>query len=791
MSTVAQPGRLTGRGRWPAAESGRPRLVVAAALLGFFMMALDATAVNVALPGIGRNLGGATAALQWVADGYTLMFAALLISAGAISDRIGARRVFGLGLAAFVTASAACGLAPAMWFLIAARVVQGSAAALALPASLALIRQAFDDPSRRARAVAQWAAGGALAIVAGPVAGGMLTSAVSWRAIFFINLPVGIAVLALLTRAPRSPRRDTPLDLPGQVTAVLALAALTSGVIEGGAGGFGRPLVLGCLLLAALAIGTFLLVEARAAAPMVPLGLFRSRTVTVCVAVGFTINVAFYGAVFVYSLFFQQVLGLSALGAGLLFLPMTALVSSANLGSARAAARFGPRLPIWAGQLVAALGTLGLVTVGATTDRYLIAVILIPVGIGLGFAVPSLTAMLLEALPSAQAGLAAGVLNSGRQVGGTVAVAVFGALVAHRTSFGAGVRESMLIVAVMLAGSTLAALRLPRLPVLRLRPVAAGAADPLGLGGGEGPLQRFPGGGQILLGQRDEQAVDHGQLRDPARHGAGPESGLARRGEQDEVGDLGDRGPREIRHRDRGGAVIAGLAEHVDRVHGGAGVRQADRDVALIAEGGRRDGHVRIRPGERGLADPLQFHLQVQGDKPAGAHAINIDPLSSGERFHHALEGRDVDMARGVRDRLGIGVGDLLRDRRRVVVRVDLRGNRYPRTAILGDGTGQRQAQFRVPAQADRPAEADHAGGGRAAGTGQLGNVPPGDAGRVVEDGLRYPALHRREVRQQRPDGDEDAEVRSPVLMFGHPARLPFFALKSAAVAGCLEHGAR
>jgi MFS family permease len=184
----------------------------------------------------------------------------------------------------------------------------------------------------------------------------------------------------------------------------------------------------------------------------------------VCVAVGFTINVAFYGAVFVYSLFFQQVLGLSALGAGLLFLPMTALVSSANLGSARAAARFGPRLPIWAGQLVAALGTLGLVTVGATTDRYLIAVILIPVGIGLGFAVPSLTAMLLEALPSAQAGLAAGVLNSGRQVGGTVAVAVFGALVAHRTSFGAGVRDSMLIVAVMLVGSTLAALRLPRLP---------------------------------------------------------------------------------------------------------------------------------------------------------------------------------------------------------------------------------------------------------------------------------------------------------------------------------------
>ena len=465
MSTVTDARRRL----LPSVESGRPGLVLVAALLGFFMMALDATAVNVALPGIGRSLGGSTAGLQWVVDGYTLMFAALPISAGAVSDLVGARRVFGLGLAAFVVASAACGLAPAMWFLIAARVVQGSAAAIALPASLALVRQGFDDPAQRARAVARWTVGGAVAIVAGPVAGGVLTTAVSWRAIFFINLPVGIAVLAVLTRAPRSPRRAAPLDLPGQLTAVIALAAVTYGIIEGGASGFGRPAVLGCLLLAVLAAGAFVLVEARTADPMVPLSLFRSRTVTISLAVGFMINAAFYGVIFILSLFFQQVLGLSALSAGLLFLPMTALVSVANLGSARVAARSGPRLPIWLGQLIAALGlaalvaVVALVAVSGTTERYLIAVILVPVGVGLGFAIPSLTVLLLDTLPAAQAGLAAGVLNSARQIGGTVAVAVSGALVAHRASFGAGMRDSLLILTAGLLATTAAALRLGRL----------------------------------------------------------------------------------------------------------------------------------------------------------------------------------------------------------------------------------------------------------------------------------------------------------------------------------------
>jgi EmrB/QacA subfamily drug resistance transporter len=433
-----------------------------AALLGFFMLSLDATAVNVALPGIGRTLGGSTAGLQWVVDAYTLMFAALLVSAGAVSDRVGAKRLFGFGLAAFMVASAGCGVTPALAFLIVGRAVQGSAAAFMLPASLALVRQAFTDPARRAKAIAHWSVGGAAAIAAGPVAGGVLTSALSWRAIFFINLPVGVVTLTLLTGAPRSPRRAVPLDPAGQVTAIAGLAALTFGVIEGGETGFGRPLVFGCLLLAAAAMAAFVCVEARAAHPMVPLRLFRSRTVTVCVAIGFAINVAFYGLLFVLSLFFQRVLGESAVVAGLMFLPMTALLSSANLTSAKVAARYGPRVPIWTGLGVSALGMLALLFACTGADRVLLAAVLVPAGVGLGFALPSLTVVLLEAIPADQAGLAAGLFNSSRQVGGTLAVAVFGALVSHRATFVSGMRDSMLIGVLMLFAATAAALNLPR-----------------------------------------------------------------------------------------------------------------------------------------------------------------------------------------------------------------------------------------------------------------------------------------------------------------------------------------
>ena len=301
--------------------------------------------------------------------------------------------------------------------------MQGSAAAVMLPASLALVRQAYADPVRRAKAIAVWAVGGTVAMAGGPVAGGALTSGLSWRAIFFLNLPAGLAAAVLLSRAPRSPRRVAPLDPAGQVTAVAALAALTFGVIDGGETGFGRPAVLGCLLLAVVAMAAFAIAETRAAHPMVPLGLFRSRTVTVCVAIGFAVNVAFYGVIFVLSLYFQRVLGQSAVTAGLEFLPMTALLPAANLASARLGSRFGPQAPIKAGLLVSVLGLVALLAVSAR--KVLLTAALVPAGTGLGLAVPSVIIVLLDAIPADQAGMAAGLLNSSRQVGGTLAVAVF------------------------------------------------------------------------------------------------------------------------------------------------------------------------------------------------------------------------------------------------------------------------------------------------------------------------------------------------------------------------------
>ncbi|MFF0248448.1 MFS transporter [Streptosporangium sandarakinum] len=442
-------------------RTAAPKLILATTFMGIFLLNLDAMAMNVALPGIGRALGGGTAGLQWIVDAYTLMFAALLLSAGTLSDRVGASRAFGVGVAVFTVASAACGLAPGLGELIAARLLQGSAAAIMLPSSLALVRQAFPDAAERVRAIALWTVGGAVAVAAGPVIGGVLSGTLGWRAIFAVNLPVGVATLAVLTRVERSPRGSAPLDPYGQLTAVIALAALTFGVIDGGENGFGEPVVLGCLGLAAVAAAAFVVIEARTAAPMVPLGLFRSRTVTVSVVIGFVVNAVFYGLVFVLSLFFQDVLNLSAMSAGLMFLPMTAVIAGANLASARAAARFGPRTPIALGQAVVVLAIFGLLWMDEGTGGAVVAVMLVPIGLGMGLVVPSLTAVLLNDIAADRAGTAAGILNSFRQTGGALAVAVLGTSVADRGGFVVDLRVALCVAAVMLVATTAAALMLP------------------------------------------------------------------------------------------------------------------------------------------------------------------------------------------------------------------------------------------------------------------------------------------------------------------------------------------
>ncbi|GAA1698255.1 MFS transporter [Streptomyces yatensis] len=438
---------------------------LAAAVLGFFVITLDATIVNVTLPSIRDALGGQITGLQWVVDAYTLMFAALLLSAGSLSDRIGARRAFAGGLSLFVIASVACGLAPTLPMLIAARVVQGIGAAVTMPTSMALVRQAFPDPGRRARAVGVWAMGGAAAAAAGPVLGGVL-SLVNWRMIFWINVPVGVLTLLLLSRTRPSPTRPAPFDWTGQITAILAMGGLTFGAIEAGDAGFSAPQVLAALALAMVALAAFVAAQAKVAHPMVPLTLFRSPTVVVATGIGFAFMVGFYGLPFLFSLYFQQQHGLSALGAGIAFLPMMLLSALLTPFSARIAERTGPRVPVIAGLVLIAAGSIALALVPASAPVWASALLLIPVGMAGPLVMPTTTALLLDHVPTEQTGTAGGVFNASRQIGGALAVAVFGALITSRSGFQHGLRISLALAAAI---ALLAALITRRLGAARGR----------------------------------------------------------------------------------------------------------------------------------------------------------------------------------------------------------------------------------------------------------------------------------------------------------------------------------
>ncbi|MER8001636.1 MFS transporter [Streptomyces sp. NPDC095613] len=457
MPLTASPRRSSQAG---APETNRhATATLAAAVLGFFVITLDATIVNVALPSIRDALGGGITGLEWVVDAYTLMFAALLLSAGSLSDRIGARRAFAGGLSLFVVASVVCGLAPTLPVLIAARVVQGIGAAVTMPTSMALVRQAFPDPARRARAVGVWAMGGAVAAAAGPVLGGVLSLA-SWRMIFWINLPVGILTLLLLSRTQQSPTRPAPFDWIGQITAILAMGGLTFGAIEAGDAGFTAPQVLLALGIAVAALAAFVTAQAKVAHPMVPLTLFRSPTVVAATGIGFAFMVGFYGLPFLFSLYFQQQHGLSALGAGIAFLPMMLLSAALTPFSARIAERTGPRVPVIAGLTLIAAGSITLALVPASVPVWASALLLIPVGMAGPLVMPPTTALLLEHVPAEQTGTAGGVFNTSRQIGGALAVAVFGALISAPAGFQHGLRVSLVLTAVIALLAALAAGRL-------------------------------------------------------------------------------------------------------------------------------------------------------------------------------------------------------------------------------------------------------------------------------------------------------------------------------------------
>jgi EmrB/QacA subfamily drug resistance transporter len=452
---------LSVAGRVPSCAPSRehPAVALTAAVLTFFVITLDAVVVNVALPSIRAELGGGITGLQWVVDGYTLMFAALLLSAGALSDRIGAGRALRAGMLLFVAASAACALAPTLGVLVAARFVQGAAAAIMMPASMALIGHAYPDPRRRARAVGAWAMGGAIASSSGPVVGGLLTLS-SWRLIFVLNLPVGVLALVLLARTARSPHHLHPFDRAGQLTAVLAMGGLTYGAIEAGAVGFGAPRVVVSFAVAAVALVSFLVAEARGAAPMVPPDLFRSRTVVVAVVVGFAFVVGYYGLPFVESLFLQQIRHLSPLTTGVVFLPMMLVGAALTPFSARLAERVGVRTMVSGGLLAMATGLVAIALLPASAPVWTTAALMVLLGAGGPLVVPPLTGALLNAVPTQRAGVAGGVFNTSRQLGGALAVAVFGALLAGPAGLATGMRLSLLLAAVVALAAAAAALSL-------------------------------------------------------------------------------------------------------------------------------------------------------------------------------------------------------------------------------------------------------------------------------------------------------------------------------------------
>ncbi|WGR74003.1 MULTISPECIES: MFS transporter [unclassified Bradyrhizobium] len=427
-------------------------LTLAAMSLGYGVVQLDVTIVNTALDAMGKTLGGGVAELQWVVSAYTIAFAAFILTAGALGDRIGAKRIFMAGFAIFTAASLACALSPNAAVLIGARLAQGLAAAILVPNSLALLNHAYADDRARGRGVAVWAAGASLALTAGPFIGGGLITLVGWRAIFLVNLPIGVMGLWLTwhyaDETTRAPSRE--IDLPGQLAAIGALGALAGAIIEAGALGWAHPAVFGAFAAAAILGGLFVWQESRAAQPMLPLSLFSHRLFALTSLVGLLVNVAIYGLIFVLSLYFQRINGLSAWWTGLAFVPMMGAVLPVNLLAPRVAERIGPCPTIVVGTCISALGCIGLLWIGAGTSYWAICAQLIAISGGLGLLVPPLTSTLLGSAEKARSGIAAGVLNATRQTGSVLGVALFGSLVAGEGAFMAGLHLSLLVSAAVL-----------------------------------------------------------------------------------------------------------------------------------------------------------------------------------------------------------------------------------------------------------------------------------------------------------------------------------------------------
>ncbi len=409
------------------------KLPLVAVCLGYFMVILDVTVVSVAAPLIGTALHASVTGLQWVVDGYSLVFAGLLLFCGGLGDRVGGKPVFLTGLVVFTCASAGCGLTSTTPGLILARLVQGAGAALMVPTSLSLLKAAYSDKAARARAFGVWGTVSGLAAGAGPVLGGLLASGTGWRSVFLVNVPVGVVAIALTARYVPSTAvagRRSGLDVPAQFAMAAALTGLTSGLIEAGALHWTHPAVLGAFAVFLTGCVAFLLLERRSRAPMLPLSLFRSRDFTASVIIGVLLNIGFYGLLFLAPLYFQRLHHYGVLRTGVALLPIVGIVALASALAGRITARTGPRLPMVTGLAVGAAGLLGWLLAGPGTPYPALIAPMAAVGFGTAFTMPAATAAVMESAPAAHGGAASAAFNAARQTGSAIGVAAFGTLVA-------------------------------------------------------------------------------------------------------------------------------------------------------------------------------------------------------------------------------------------------------------------------------------------------------------------------------------------------------------------------
>jgi EmrB/QacA subfamily drug resistance transporter len=439
-----------------------------AVAFGLFMIMLDNTVVNVALPAIQEDLGVGLSELEWIVTGYALTFAALMLTGGKLADLLGRRLIFVVGLAVFTASSLACGLAGSGEILIAARIVQGAGAALMNPATLSIITATF-PPHQRGTAIGMWAGVSALALAIGPLVGGLLTQHASWHWIFFINVPIGLIAIAasfVLIDESRDTSEVQRLDLPGLLTSAIGLFSLTYGLIEGNTYGWTSARIVIAFAVAVLALATFILLERHQRTPMLDLSLFRNRTFAGANAVMLLVALAMFGVFFFVSLYMQNILGYSAVQAGAAFLPMTLLIVLIAPLAGRTSDRFGSRWLMGAGMTLLATQLFYFSRLGLHESYWTLLPAMLIGGVGMASVMTPSAAAAMSGVPVDKAGVGSAVLNSARQIGGSVGIALIGAIIAHEAggrrtpeAFVDGFSTALVVASLIaLAGAVLAVL---------------------------------------------------------------------------------------------------------------------------------------------------------------------------------------------------------------------------------------------------------------------------------------------------------------------------------------------